>query len=265
MLRRFAYLDTEALAQYVAALEGGLRQDVTETDRRDSSKDAGADIRVAKASVSKGAASEESRRLADTNEARFDRLLTAAAQNADRLDWLKVLEAETSMPDAAIGTMIEWECDLFVPDVVRTLASVGDASAALSALSDLAPLMGTFGIGGSDDLPDSGEVAAMAGFVEAMDAKLIVVGEDLDSEWKISATLDPEFIQGDFEGDARIVGKVAKRIRTGRSKPFLTFPGMNLMSRQERRQTERSPIPEGKEDEYLIGPALMLDLLAIYR
>lgn len=264
-LRRFAYLDTEALAQYVAAVEGGLRQDVTERDQRDRSGSASLGPSVAHADISGGKASEESRRLRDTDEARFDRLLKAARRDSENLDWLEVLEADTSMAGAAIGTMIEWESDLWVPDVIRLLASAGGTLDALSAISELAPLMGVLGIEGGQDLPDGEELAAMGGFIKTMDTKLIVVGEDLDSDWKISATLEPQFIRGDIEGQARIVGKVARRVPADKSKPFLTFPGMIALPRRQRRELERAPIPEGKDDEHLIGPALVLDLLAIYR
>ncbi|WP_276320667.1 hypothetical protein [Phytoactinopolyspora endophytica] len=40
---------------------------------------------------------------------------------------------------------------------------------------------------------------------------------------------------------------------------------MNLVPREERRKMERQAPAPGKEDEYLEGPALMLDLLALYR
>jgi hypothetical protein len=40
---------------------------------------------------------------------------------------------------------------------------------------------------------------------------------------------------------------------------------MNLLSREERRKKEHEAPPPGKEAEYLPGPALMLDILAIYR
>ena len=40
---------------------------------------------------------------------------------------------------------------------------------------------------------------------------------------------------------------------------------MNLVPREERRKMERQAPAPGKESEYLSGPALMLDILAIYR
>ncbi len=40
---------------------------------------------------------------------------------------------------------------------------------------------------------------------------------------------------------------------------------MNLLSRERRREMERTKPATGKEEEYLSGPSLMLDVLAIYR
>jgi hypothetical protein len=62
-----------------------------------------------------------------------------------------------------------------------------------------------------------------------------------------------------------VVGKVSRVLKEGQLRPFTTFPGMNLGSREQRRKLERQRPKEGEEDQYLIGPALMLDILAIYR
>jgi hypothetical protein len=265
VLRRFTYLDTEALGQYVAAVEGGLRQESTTTDRRDQSTGAAIDARVARLDASGAHAVGESLRFEDTNESRFARLMEVGRSRSDELDWLEVLEADDAFSAAAIGTMVEWECDLFVPDVVQMLAKAGGMLDALRAFTDLAPLMETLGADVSDGLPNADELRAASGVVEAMDTKLVIVGDDPDADWQISATLDPEFVRGDIEGRARIVGKVARKVPSGRWKPFVTFPGMNVLPRRQRRDMERAPIPEGKEDEYLMGPALILDMLAIYR
>lgn len=265
MLRRFTYLDTEALGQYVAAVEGGLRQESTSTDHRDRNTGAAIDAKVARVDLSGGSAIEESLRLQDTDEARFDRLVASGRSRSDELDWLEVLDADDGLSTAAIGTMIEWECDLYVPDVIRMLAKAGGMIDAVRTFTELAPLMQTLGADVSDGLPNLDELRAASGVVEAMDAKLVVVGDDPDTDWQVSATLEPHFMRGDIEGRARIVGKVARKLPAGRSKPFVTFPGMNVLPRRQRRDIERAPIPDGKEDEYLTGPALILDLLAIYR
>jgi hypothetical protein len=114
-------------------------------------------------------------------------------------------------------------------------------------------------------LPDEEEMSATSGFLNSMDSAIIVTGEDDDTEWRISGELVDDFLYGEVEGTARVVGKVSKVVKRGRWKPYLAFPGMNLLSREERRKKEHEAPPPGKEAEYLPGPALMLDILAIYR
>jgi len=88
---------------------------------------------------------------------------------------------------------------------------------------------------------------------------------DEEIDWRIAGQLDGESLHGDVEGRARVVGKVSKTVPLGRWKPYLTFPGMNLLPREKRRRLERQSPATGKENEYLAGSALMLDILAIYR
>ena len=106
---------------------------------------------------------------------------------------------------------------------------------------------------------------AVSGFISGLNAGLLVVGEDEETDWRVAAQLTDEFLHGDIEGRACIVGKVSKLIPPGRWKPYLTFPGMNLVPREDRRRMERQAPAPGSESEYLSGPALMLDILAIYR
>ncbi|MPZ91866.1 MAG: hypothetical protein GEU68_09600 [Actinobacteria bacterium] len=114
-------------------------------------------------------------------------------------------------------------------------------------------------------MPDDEEMDAAAGFVRGLNASLLVVGEDDETDWRIAGRLKDDFLHGDIEGRARIVGKVSKAVLRGQWKPYLTFPGIKLLSREKRRKMERqAPNPE-QEGEYLSGPALVLDLLAIYR
>jgi len=76
----------------------------------------------------------------------------------------------------------------------------------------------------------------------------------------------PQVLESILEGRARLVGKVSRVLRSGRWRPFLTFPGMNVVPREERRRMERQPPATGREGVYyLSGPALILDMLAVYR
>ncbi|MGI9092853.1 MAG: DUF6414 family protein [Mycobacteriales bacterium] len=264
MLRRFIYLDKTALGQYVTVLEGGLTTESTTRLLRSGTGTGGVDVRVINASGERSREEEESRTLADTDEARFDRLLRAAAAEPEALGWVEVLQPDTDLDGIGIGAMLSWECDLYVPEIIQTLARSGEALRAIGMIQNLLPMARTLGLN-TEGLPNDEELSAVSGFVSGLDASLLVVGEDDETDWRVAGQLTDGSLNGDVEGRARVVGKVSKAVPSGRWKPYLTFPGLKLLPREERRRMERQAPAPGKEGEYLPGPALMLDILAIYR
>ena len=76
--------------------------------------------------------------------------------------------------------------------------------------------------------------------------------------------MKPEVIRQLPQDDrALMFGKVRKRIDDGVSHHMMAVPGMGL-GRKERRSLSKSP-EAGKEGQYLEGPLLMLDLIAVFR
>lgn len=264
MLRRFLYLDTAELTKYVSALEGGTTIESTNRWTRTGSGGAGVDAKFAHGEGSRSHEDEESRTFADTDEARFGRLLAAAESRPDDLGWVEVLEPDAAFKDIGIGAMVSWEADIYIPEIVQTMASSGEALGAIGKMQKLLPAAATLGLD-TEGLPTGETISAAAEFIGNLDARLVAVGEDDDTEWRVAAPLIDDFLHGDIEGRARLVGKVSQIVKPGRWKPFLTFPGMKVLSREERRRMERQAPSPGEEGQYLPGPAVMLDLLAIYR
>lgn len=264
MLRRFTYLDSEALSQYVTSLEDGLVTESTRRSMREGTGTGGVDAKFVHASGEKTRQDVESLSFVDTDEARFNRLLIAAEAEPEALAWVDVLDPKSDFDGIGIGGMMSWECDLFVPDIVQLLSKSGGAIDAIRMMQNLSPMARRLGLD-MEGLPDDKEMSAAAGFLSGMDASLLVVGEDDDTDWRVAGHLKEESVRGELEGRARMVAKVAKVLPAGRWKPYVTFPGMNLVPRDERRRLERRPPEPGKEEEYLRGPALLVDVLAIYR
>ncbi len=90
-----------ALDQYVTALEGGRTTESTTRLVRTGTGAGGFDAKLVSASGEKSREEEESRTLADTDEARFDRLLRAAASQPEVLGWTEVMQPDTDL--AGIG------------------------------------------------------------------------------------------------------------------------------------------------------------------
>lgn len=208
--------------------------------------------------------SEESRIYTDTQEAQFDRLLNAAEASPGELAWSDVTEPDADFAEIRAGAMVSWECDLYVPQIIQSLSSSGEARDALDMMQDLLPSAQHLGLD-TEGLPSMNEIEATSTFLNKMNAKLLVVGEDDVSDWCVAGQINDDFLHAELEGTAHIVGKVSKVLPLNHFKPYLTFPGMNLVPRDQRRRMEQQAPPEGKKDEYLSGPALMLDILAIYR
>ncbi|MEX0865395.1 MAG: hypothetical protein WD269_11080 [Acidimicrobiia bacterium] len=264
MLRRFLYLDATALSQYVGALEGGLVTDSTRRSMQAGSAEAGVDVKLLRAGGERSRQDEDSTTIVDTDEARFDRLLRAAEAEPEVLDWVEVSHPDDDLTGIRIGQMVSWTCELFIPEVIQVLASSGEARDALEMMQQLIPSAQKLGLD-TDGLPDANEMNAMSNLISGLRAKLVVVGEDDDMDWRVAGYLMDEFRHAEIDGLATIVGKVSKLIQRDQWQPFLTFPGMNLVSRMDRKRMESTPPPAGEEDQYLQGPAVMIDVLAIYR
>lgn len=264
MLRRFIYLDRSALHQYITALEGGSLSSSSSRSLKGGARSGGVDTRVVRADGERSHEEESSRSTTDTDEARFDRLLRAAADDPEALAWIEVVEPDSDFDAIGVGAMVSWECDVYVPDIIQMLGQSGETLPAIGMMQELLPAATRLGLD-TEGLPGAEEMEAVAAFVGGMNAKALVVGEDDDTDWRVAGNLVDEFVMGELDGRARLVGKVVKVLRPGQWKPYLSFPGMNLLSREERRKKERQRPDPGSEGEYLAGPALMLDVLAIYR
>jgi hypothetical protein len=66
----------------------------------------------------------------------------------------------------------------------------------------------------------------------------------------------------DIEGQLTVVGQVAQVLGEDR---WHSIVATNWLNREQRRNLEREGPKPGKEKNFLKGPALILDLLAIYR
>jgi hypothetical protein len=58
-------------------------------------------------------------------------------------------------------------------------------------------------------------MSAASGFISGMDASLLVVGEDDETDWRVAGQLTDDSLHGDVEGRARVVGKVSKIVSLG--------------------------------------------------
>ncbi|MBE1588187.1 hypothetical protein ACFPOI_52335 [Nonomuraea angiospora] len=265
MLKRFLYLDEPKLADYVSALEGGLRSSRELKSTRGGKKDAGIDVKAAKGGIERSEQNEETLSLTDTPHARFERLLELATAAPEASGWIEVLDTSHGLQDAGFGAMISVECDAYIPEIIKALAPQGGLADTLDQIETFLPYAATFNLDVSG-LPSREEIEAIKGASQLFGGKLVVVGELDDADWQIAGQLDATNIRDpEIEGRVIIVGKITKKWSAGQWKPLLALPGTSLLPRNQRRVLERKPPEEGHEDQYLEGPAVMIEVLAIYR
>jgi hypothetical protein len=159
--------------------------------------------------------------------------------------------------------MVSGEADFYIPRMIQLLAS-GELSRDFDMIDKMEPLADIFGLD-KKGMPDKGQRDAVRSAVETFGADLVTVGEFDSSDWKIAAQLTSQYIRAKVEGPARFVGKVAKRWPSGQGRHLLALPGTTLLSRHERRALESKKPDDPNDDSYLNGPAVILDLLAVWR
>ncbi|WP_329458079.1 DUF6414 family protein [Streptomyces sp. NBC_01497] len=265
MLKRFLYLDATTLADYVSALEGGIRESLERKTSTGKNASGGVKASVVEAAIGRTRGTEESASFTDTPQAQFERLMELARTEPKIAGWVDVVDPDIDLQDIGVGALIDIECDIYVPEIVKALTPDGGLVEALDKLDALLPFVSMFDATAAQGLPSEDERDAFRGFVGALGGKALVVGDLDSSNWRIAGQLESGNVKGDMEGTARITGKVSKRWGEGQWKPLLALPGSSLISREQRRALERTKPKEGEEDQYLEGPALMLDILAIYR
>ncbi len=267
MLRRFLYLDSGALGAYLSALEGGARSDISRRRMKSGAREGGLDLKVAKGTKGSGHEDEESETLTDTPHARFQRLLDQMNADPEGTEWIEVMDPDADLKAARLGSMIEVECEIYVPDTINVLAKSAELGTAIDMMDRLMPFADVFGLDMAG-APSDKERKAAKSFTEMgsiFGNKLLVVGDLDDTNWRIAGQLTTDFIDGDLEGRARIVGKVSAQWGHGQWKPIMALPGSSLLPRDQRRRMEKKGPEPGKEGDFLEGPAAMLDILAIYR
>lgn len=263
MLRRFSYLDTVALEQYISALENGLVSEETRRTMHAGSAGGSLDVKIAKGEGARSHESETAQTFSDTAPAQFDRLLKAAELQPEALGWIEVIQPEVDLQDVGRGAMVAWECDLSTPEVIQMLSQAGDAAGALSAMAQMLPSAEKLGLDVAG-LPDQASLEAMTTLVGGMNIQRVIVGDSPDTTWKIFARIQEQFVQSELEGPMQIIGKVTRVIPSGSNHPLVNMPGSQLGNREERRARAKQQPQGAQKSHFIDGPAIELSLLAAY-
>ncbi|GGM64788.1 DUF6414 family protein [Microbacterium saperdae] len=262
MLKNFLYLNEAALSDYVSALEGGIRSAVG--DRRTDSRGAHGKAGFGGFGGGGEAAheSEQTVSMKDTPPAQFERLMRLVSADPEAAGWVEVMDPDSEFPTLGTGSLIDVECDIQIPAFVSMLnrgSGLVDTMKSLSALSDIIPNAANI---------DVSQLTMLETMTNLLGDRLMIIGSPDSDAWRITGQLLPAHQRvemEDLEGDVRVVGKVKRRIHAGESHPLMALPGSSVMSREKRREIARKGPSSESDDSWVRGPALVLDILAIYR
>ncbi|OBI23832.1 hypothetical protein [Mycobacterium sp. E2238] len=280
MLRKFVYLDTASLAEYTATLEGGLIAETKMRSSKKGSKGGKLAAKVLEGSLSSDNETEHTWDMSDTAEAQFERLLDAANADADAIGWIDVMEPDGAFASANIGEFISWECDAYIPEIFNIIAATGSGvrnlNLAESILDTMKKGVDEAAAAHTEIPPETTnklitmgiQLDAVKGILNHLQSPRKVVGEDSEvTSWKVFGELTDEHMR-ETEIDDRlvIVGKIKRRLNDGKWRPLVDIRGLDYPNRAERRKRLHEIVPNpGQEEHFVQGPALELDVLAIYR
>ncbi|MGW3860101.1 DUF6414 family protein [Streptomyces sp. NPDC005047] len=257
-LPRFLYLDERGLGEYLSVVEEGLSD---ESKRRRLLSASGVDSSTLGEAMGGESSSEEERIVRETASQRFIRLVTALDSAASRWRYRDITDLGDSIDELGVMDLVHVQCEVEVPPFVQMFSQPDQLDGMLDMLEALRPMASMMG-DNLEGIPGENETNAIRGFSKAMKSDVVVVGDQEDDGPKITGKLNKEYIRDAIEGEVFVLGKVSKKLKEGESHSLLAIPGASLMNRKQRRQAA----PQQHTDENtLVGPALTLDILAIYR
>jgi hypothetical protein len=268
-LRKFLFLDTDTVTDYLAALEGSvLAGTIEETQQETHKKEGGADVKVVRA----GAGSE------DSTQTRRERVINPAAQfqrlyelleSEDAIRFLESFDEEI-WSQLKRDEILEIQADIRLPEMlvlargVKELPSLMDAFEPFKEFLDTgdqtfdeiqsqANMMSAFG-----DLANTKEVPIL---FEAIGAPYFHFAARLPRRYLMCDTLD-------LQGEAVVFGKVQRLVQRDQSETVFSLDrGLDALTAQLNRKQRRALAKKSSKDlvEVLKGPGLILLPIAVYR
>jgi hypothetical protein len=263
--REFLYLDEKLVTELLAQVEDGIYDEDEHTTATGTDQRGGIDGRVGTKEVHLAGkrdhsetGSEQHRRVTrQTPESRFNRLHEALSGDLARVAhdvpdlWRKIEARE----------LVEVDGYVDIPTFGRALASADELGGLMQMMQMLAP----------DQVTPEAEraITGVRAMQSVMRGSLVATVELEEGDPTFITKLDEQWLRvstGDLEGEASVLGRVKRRWPEGQSYPLLAVPGLDVMSRKDRRAAERRGGQAEQSSELMLeGPAATLSVVAIYR
>jgi len=263
--REFLYLDEKLVNELLAQVEDGIfdEDEHMSADTNGDSGTFGARLGVTGTGVEArrtrgNAGSSESRRVyRQTPESRFNRLYESLSGD------LTVLTGEDAhvWADVGVRKLIELDGYVDVPSIGRAVAQADQLSEVMDLMKMMAP----------ENVPaDAAHTIELFGAMQTMLGGSTVVTVELDeSDPSFVAKLDNQWLRvgiSDLEGEASVLGRVLRKWPEGQGYPVLAVPGLDVMSRRDRRIAEKASNSNNSSGDFFVqGPGATVSVIAIYR
>jgi len=148
---------------------------------------------------------------------------------------------------------------MFVAECYVDIPSVSRAMGATEELAGLADLMKAFAPAQMDKETEEA-MRGLSQFSAMTGGDFVATGDLRDGEATLAFKLTPAGLRvpiGELEGDSIVVGRIQRKWPEGQRFPLLNVPGLNLMSREDRRRMEREKPADDQEGMYVNGPACL--------
>lgn len=273
MLIRFVYLDRPTLEGYAAQMDGGLIAEtkVQLVKRRTLSGEINS--KFLKIGAQSDGSNNTERTMSYPSEAQFQRLLAVANDDPDTIAWIDVVDPSNDFASAQVGETIAWECDIDIDQGSR-IAAQGGGGAQMLGIAEVLVSAGQAGLNfgsGNFDPEQANRVKAQAeairGLLDGLKLNRIAVGRDPSTtNWSVFGPLYNDHLQvEDIENERLIiVGKIKRIVPFGQTRKLLNNEAMQLME-ISRKKPSGSAQADNPLNNEIAGPALELDILAVYR
>lgn len=259
MLREFLYLDSALVDQYLAQVEGGLYDDERERLGGASSRatDGGLGAGQVGGNVITSRSEEVERVRRQTPESRYNRLHEALSNS-----FLFIDESSDNVADQLqVRQMISADCYVDIPSLSRTLAN----APALEGVADLMKVFAPDKINGDFE----NALGGLTKLSTMSNGDIVATGELGNNQASLAFKLSQKALRipvDELEGEAVVVGRVQKKWPAGQRYSLLNIPGLNIMSREDRRRVEKETKAENQaEGTFIEGPGASLSVVAIFR
>lgn len=254
MLRDFLHLDEARLDQFIGQVEDGLRASRTRTESDSSSKGVSGGPPLLRGNIGTDSGLSASEEVVDSPHARFNRLVELVEGNEAKFQWVRAL-SDADFEGLARGQVLDVDAELYESDLTKAakaLAVVPKMQAFQEAMSQNATADGR--------LPSQNVLDAFGKITEMMPGS-IVFGDAAES-WKVVFTV-PSSV--DVDDEARVVGKVRTVVPAGKWELIPGAPLVDNLPREQRRAMVQAGPKRGQEQFWVEGPAVILDVLAVWK